>query len=99
MIQEVRSYADVVSFILLGRLFPESEGKDTLLFTVFLCKNNDNYRNSQIIKKKLIKYKVQSTRNKVQGTKDKRQSTKDKVQRTKDEKEIRGFTEALYGII
>ena len=43
MIQEVRSHADVVSFILLGCLFPESEGKDTLLFTVFLCKNNDNY--------------------------------------------------------
>ena len=57
MIQEVRSHADVVSFILLGCLFPESEGKDTLIFTVFLCKNNDNYRNSQIKKKKLIKDK------------------------------------------
>ena len=80
MSQEVRSHADNVSFILLGCFFPESEGKDTLLFTVFLCKNNDNYRDSQIKKKKLIKYKVQRT--------------KDKVQSTKDEKEIRGFTEA-----
>ena len=85
MSQEVRSHAINVSFILLGCFVPESEGKDTLLFTVFLCKNNDNYRNSQIKKKKLIKYKVQRTRNKGQGT--------------KDEKEIRGFTEALYGII
>ena len=57
MSQEVRSHADNVSFILLGRFVPESEGKDTLLFTVFLCKNNDNYRNSQIKKKKLIKDK------------------------------------------
>jgi hypothetical protein len=78
MIQEVRSHADHVSFILLGCFVPESEGKDTLLFTVFLCKNNDNYRNSQIKKKKLIKYKVQRTRNKGQGTKNKGLSTKDK---------------------
>ena len=55
MSQEVRSHADNVSFILLGRFAPESKGKDTLLFTVFLCKNNDNYRNSQIKKKKLTK--------------------------------------------
>ena len=66
MSQEVRSHADNVSFILLGRFFSESEGKDTLLFTVFLCKNNDNYRNSQIKKKKLIKYKVQRTKYKEQ---------------------------------
>ena len=78
MSQEVRSHADNVSFILLGRFVSESEGKDTLLFTVFLCKNNDNYRNSQIKKKKLIKYKVQRTRNKGQGTKNKGLSTKDK---------------------
>ncbi|GEM_PF-4636914 len=78
MSQEVRSHADVVSFILLGCFVPESESKDTLLFTVFLCKNNDNYRNSQIKKKKLIKYKVQSTRNKGQKTKNKGQCTKDK---------------------
>ena len=84
MSQEVRSHADNVPLILLGRFVPESEGKDTLLFTVFLCKNNDNYRNSQIIKKKLIKDKVLSTKNKGQSIKDKGQSIKDKGQRTKN---------------
>ena len=78
MSQEFRSHADVVSFILLGCFVPESEGKDTLLFTVFLCKNNDNYRNSQIKKKKLIKYKVQRTRYKEQRTKYKGQRMKRK---------------------
>ena len=43
MSEEFRSHADIASFILLGRFVPEFEGKDTLLFTVFLCKNNDNY--------------------------------------------------------
>ena len=57
MSQEFRSHTVHVSFILLGGFVSESEGKDTLLFTVFLCKNNDNYRNSQIKKKKLIKDK------------------------------------------
>ena len=63
MSQEVRCHADNVSFILLGRFVQSSKGKDALLFAVFLCKNNDNYRDSQIKKKKLIRYKVQRTKN------------------------------------